>query len=95
MSNTKSCGTCEHYDPILRGMKSTANGWCVKKSVYPHQDSPGQVTPPSAIRVSSPEEPAKPCIVQGAGIQAGCTLYMIRRNKSSKQDLLAQAMGKR
>lgn len=92
--NTKTCGDCEHYDPILRGTRPTPRGWCAKKSVYPYMDSPGQVTPQGVQRVPNPEDPAKPVIVEQRQVKADCTLFTVRRSKMSKADLIAKALGK-
>lgn len=95
MSNTKPCKECEHYDPILRGMQETRSGWCVKKSLYPHKDSPGQVTPAHAQRVADPIAPAQPHIVEGSGVVAACTDFLGKKQKLTKAELLAKAGGKR
>ena len=93
MSNTRPCKECEHYDPILRGMQETRQGWGGRKSLYPAKDSPGQVTPAHAVRVSDPDAPAQPHIVQGLDILPGCTLFQPRKQKLSKAELLAKATG--
>lgn len=85
------CNTCAHYDPILRGTKPTRLGWCVKKSVYPHTDSPGQVTPANAQRAANPDDLAKPHLVEGTGVQKACMLYTPKQNKPTKADLLSKA----
>lgn len=95
MANANPCKTCEHYDPILRGMKETAQGWCVKRSLYPYRDSPGQVTPANAQRVANPNDPASPHLVEGAGVRSDCLLFQARKPRVSKADLMAQATGKR
>lgn len=93
MSNTKPCSECEHYDPILRGAQETRMGWCVKKSLYPYRDSPGQVTPAKAQRVNDPDAPAEPHIVSAAGVVPGCTEFAPKKQKPSKADLMAKALG--
>ena len=92
MSNTKQCSECDHYDPILRGMNETSSGWCVKRSLYPHMDSKGQVTPANAERVPNPTDPAKPYIVARTQVKADCTLYAIKKKRQSKKELMALAM---
>lgn len=92
MANTKPCSACDHYDVILRGTKETANGWCGKHSKYPAKDSPGQVTPKNAQRVSDLEAPAEPVIVKGLAVIQACRNFVPKRSKASKADLLAQAV---
>lgn len=92
MANTKPCNECDHYDVILRGTKDTANGWCSKYSVYPAKDSPGQVTPKNARRMSDHEAPAQPVIVKGLNVISTCTGFVQKRSKASKAELLAQAV---
>lgn len=93
MANDKKCSDCDAYDPILHGMKETRSGWCVKRSLYPFQDSKGQITPAGAQRVTDPTAPAQPYIVAGAGIKQDCTLFTIKKKRPDKKDLLAAAMG--
>ncbi len=93
--NTHPCSACAHYDSILRGVKPTADGWCVKRSLYPYIDSPGQRTPLGAVRVTDPAARAKPHIVQGAQVQPNCLTFTPRKSKLSKDELLARAKGTR
>lgn len=74
----RPCATCHHYDPIVRGVKPTKLGWCVKLSLYPAEDSPGQLTPANAKRVA-PGEPAKPYLVKGALPKPGCVHYIAKK----------------
>lgn len=92
--NTKRCSECEHYDPVLRGMKPTKYGWCVKRSLYPYADSQGQITPSHATRVARPEDPAKPHLVEGNAVVAHCTLFQIRRAKPTKAELMSKVTRK-
>ena len=96
-SNDKPCQLCDHYDPILRGVKPTSMGWCARRSLYPYMDSPGQVTPTNARRVANPEDPAQPVIVNADQVVPACQTYAPRRQKVSKEALLAAALnpGKR
>jgi len=89
----KPCSTCEHFDPILRGTKDTRLAWCAKRSLYPYKDSPGQVTPPQAQRVGSPQDPAQPFLVRRDETRAECALYMPRKSKLNKAELMAKALG--
>lgn len=91
-NNTKTCGTCDHFDPVVRGMKETQWGWCVKKSVYPKHDSAGQVTPPNAVRADHADDLAKPFMVQKVTVRPECVLYAITKKKPTKADLLKAAM---
>lgn len=94
MANTLPCSGCKHYDPILKGMKPTPRGWCVKKSLYPHRDSPGQQTPEGAQRVGPDELLAKPYIVEGKGVQKACTTYTPMPPARTKAGLQAAARAK-
>ncbi len=92
MSDNKNmCGECDHFDPVIRGMKETQWGWCSKKSVYPHKDAPGQVSPKGVARVENPEDLAKPHMVQKKDVKKGCTLYTIKKKKPTKAELLKAA----
>jgi hypothetical protein len=95
MANTLPCSGCKHYDPILKGMKPTPRGWCVKKSLYPHRDTPGQVTPDGARRVGPDETLAKPYIVDAASVQTACTTYVAKPPAKTKAGLQALAKGLR
>lgn len=89
--NTKNCGTCEHYDPVIRGTKETKWGWCVKKSTYPAKEGPGQVFPAGVKRAEGAAE-AEPCIVRNSEIVPNCPIYTIRRARPTKQDLVARLL---
>ncbi len=91
-NNTNPCGTCDHFDPVVRGMKETQWGWCVKRSIYPKHDSRGQVTPANAVRADSAEDLAQPHMVQKTEIRSDCVLYTIAKKKPTKADLLKAAM---
>jgi hypothetical protein len=90
--NSAECGQCDHFDPVLRGTKRTNWGWCAIKSIYPFNDSPGQVTPGGVKRVLGRDEPAEPKIVELKGIEPHCTLYKIKTKKPDKAALMAQAL---
>ena len=90
--NDKACGQCDHFDPVLRGKKPTQWGWRAIKSVYPFNDSPGQVTPGGVKRVLNVDEPAKPKIVTVKGLEPHCALYKIKTKKPDKADLIAAAL---
>ncbi len=89
--NTSKCGTCENFDQVIRGIKPTTWGWCVKKSTYPYKEGPGQVFPTGAIR-AEPGEHAQPCIVRKTEVMTNCTLYTIRQTKANKQELVAKLL---
>lgn len=84
---TKTCGSCEHYDPVLRGTKETKWGWCAKKSVYPAKEGPGQLFPVGVKRVEGGAL-AEPCIVRKEQIVPNCPVYTIRKVRPSKQELV-------
>jgi hypothetical protein len=89
--NTQNCGTCEHYDPVIRGVKETKWGWCVKNSTYPNKEGPGQLFPTEAKRAASGAMP-EPYIVRKEQIMPNCALYTIRRARPSKQELVAKLL---
>lgn len=93
MANTSPCSDCQFYDPILKGMQPTPRGWCVKKSLYPFRDSPGQQTPPNAKRVASMADLAKPHIVEGKKVVADCNQYAKLVARKSKAELQKLARG--
>lgn len=95
MANTLPCSSCKHYDPILKGVKPTPRGWCVKKSLYPARDTPGQVTPEGAQRVGPDETLAKPYIVDAKSVQAACTTHTPVLPTRTKAGLQALAKGTR
>lgn len=64
MWNTVKCGDCVHYDPVLGpGERHINKGWCIKRSLYPSHEGPGQMFPPHAKRVKVGEL-AQPFIVR-------------------------------
>ena len=85
--NNKPCGTCEHFDVIIRGKDQTDLAWCAKKSVYPANPGPGQLFPAGVTRAEEPSELGKPVIVRRKGVVASCDCWMAK-NKPSKEDLL-------
>lgn len=84
---THACSTCAHYDPILKGQKPTTQGWCVKKSLYPAVDSPGQVTPPGARRVAAGTDLAEPYIVAATAVKPGCMDHTPKPVPKTKDEL--------
>lgn len=71
--NNLPCGKCLYYDPILGpGEKHIKKGWCIKKSKYPTHEGPGQVFPPSAVRVAEGQL-AEPYIVKEKQVVEPCT----------------------
>jgi hypothetical protein len=73
MANTLRCSECKYFDPVTPPKGHTAShGWCVARSLYPFKEGPGQVFPPSARRVDSPEKLAKPVIVRTDEVVAAC-----------------------
>jgi hypothetical protein len=93
--NTQPCNLCQHFDPIQRGAKPTAHGRCVKRSLYPYIDSPGQQRPADAQRVTDPNEPARIHVVVGTGVQSTCLFFTPKKGKATKADLMAKAKGKK
>lgn len=97
--NDKECGTCNHYDPIMRGktaqggVRETNWAWCAKKSAYPAQEGPGQKFPEEVTRVAAGQL-AKPFIVRRLQVVTNCCEYAPRGNKLSKSDLLKQLQDK-
>jgi hypothetical protein len=70
--NQTPCGRCCFYDPLIgSNAKDTKMGWCVKRSVYPFQEGPGQVFPPGVARVAE-SELARPFIVKKDQIVGPC-----------------------
>lgn len=78
--NDKPCQDCKHYDVIARGdgTKKGRQGWCAVKSVYHHQEQPGQLFP-LGVKRAAPGELAQPVIVTGSEIQPLCTQFSLRR----------------
>ena len=72
--NTVPCGQCQHFDPVLSAKTkkdaSVKHGWCVKRSVYPRNEGPGQVFPKEAVRDDSAV--GKPFIVRAKNVLGGC-----------------------
>lgn len=73
------CNTCQHYDPIVRGVKIGRHGRCVVKSTYPAVEQKGQVFPPNAVR-AEPDTLAQPHVVVGAETVPGCAEYRAHIN---------------
>jgi hypothetical protein len=73
--NKVKCKDCRHYDAIRSGQsKNPKHGWCTVKSIYPFREEVGgPVFPPGVRRVSSPELPAKPEIVEGDSVVSNCS----------------------
>jgi hypothetical protein len=97
--NTKTCDSCNHYDPILRGLhtgghRETSAAWCAKRSVYPMKEGPGQVFPEGVDRVANRGDLAKPFIVRKGQVETACQLYQVKKQKLSKSDLLTMATKK-
>jgi len=92
--NTKTCDTCEHFDPLLRGRRDTKWAWCAKKSVYPMVEGPGQLFPIGVKRVTEATTPARPKIVQVGQVVANCTVHQERKPKPTKQALLDELQKK-
>lgn len=92
MLNSKPCHECQHYDPIMRGnnrgLKETKWAWCAKHSVYPMTEGPGQKFPAGVQRMTDPDKPAKPKIVQRGQVVSGCGHFQPRKAVLSKADLL-------
>jgi hypothetical protein len=73
MANKIKCKDCRNYDPIRSGQtRNPQHGWCAVKSIYPFKEEVGQVFPPGVRRVESPDELAKPTIVEGNKVIPGC-----------------------
>lgn len=93
--NKNPCGTCEHFDPVLRGRtgpggtRPTAWAWCSARSQYPAYEGPGQRFPEEALRVQVGEL-AKPYIVRPEQVVGHCTMHKVKARGLSKQDLLKQ-----
>jgi len=78
MINPHPCSKCRNYYAIRVGSnKQAAHGWCSVKSIYPHQEEPGQLFPDDVKR-AAPEERAKPYIVRGNSIEARCDQFRTR-----------------
>lgn len=92
MLNDKPCDTCRHFDPVLRGnnkgLKETKWGWCAKYSIYPAKEGPGQKFPAGVQRVSDPDKPAQPKIVQKGEVVQNCTKFQEKKSTVSKAELL-------
>lgn len=90
--NDKPCGTCQNFDPVLRGTnkghRPTIWGWCAKRSVYPYAEGPGQKFPAGVRQVQSPEMRAEPFMVKVVEVQGNCTDHAPRMPGLSKADLL-------
>ena len=72
MSNNLRCGQCVHYDPLLGpNEKDTGMAWCAKRSVYPHQEGPGQIFPLGVTRVAFGEL-ARPFITKKDSVISPC-----------------------
>lgn len=97
--NDKSCDTCEHYDPVMRGqtekggVRETNWAWCALRSKYPATEGPGQRFPANVQRVSGGEL-AEPYIVRRGQIVDHCDTYSARTLRVSKADLLKQLQEK-
>lgn len=91
MYNNKTCDTCDHFDPVLKGkhgkVVETVWGWCAAQSIYPTNEGPGQKFPAGVTRAAEGEM-AKPKIVRKNEVIPSCKLFKARRNKPSKADLL-------
>jgi hypothetical protein len=93
MANQKSCDTCEHFDPVLRGktgpggMRETVWGWCARRSTYPAAEGPGQRFPDGVAR-AEPGELAKPYIVKKGQVLLNCFDHSERSRRPSKIELL-------
>jgi hypothetical protein len=92
MFNDKTCDTCKHFDPIMRGnnkgLRATKWAWCAKHSIYPMYEGPGQTFPEGVQRRTSASELADPKIVKRGEVVASCTGHGPRRSTLSKADLL-------
>lgn len=97
--NDKSCDTCEHYDPVMRGqtakggVKETNWAWCALRSKYPANEGPGQRFPAHVQRVENGAL-AEPFIVRRGQVVAHCDKYSARTLRVSKADLLKQLQEK-
>ena len=69
-----SCNTCQHYDPILRGVKEGRHGRCAVKSIYPNLEQTGQVFPANVARAERGAL-AQPLVVVGSETIANCNTY--------------------
>ncbi len=93
--NKNPCGTCEHFDPVLRGRtgpggtRPTAWGWCAKRSTYPAYQGPGQHFP-AGVKRAEAGELAAPYIIRPEQVVGHCTMHESRTRGLSKQDLLKQ-----
>lgn len=81
--NNKPCGSCTHYFAIKnaldrKGSPTFANhGWCVKRSLFPHVEQPGQEFPANAERAKEGDL-ASPYIVHSDEIKHGCPDFSLR-----------------
>lgn len=81
--NEKPCGLCSEFFAIKnaldkRGEQTFANhGWCVKASLFPHTEQPGQEFPSGAKRAGKGDL-ASPYIVHSDEIQHGCPNFSLR-----------------
>lgn len=97
--NKKPCETCEHYDPVMRGVpakggvRETTWAWCAVKSKYAAKEGPGQKYPDGVQRVAEGEL-AEPYMVRRGQVVSNCTTYAERSLKVSKSDLLKQLQDK-
>ncbi len=73
--NKLPCGSCAYFDPIggTAPGKRVSHGQCVKRSVYPMKEAPGQAFPAGVQRMTDPKLPAKPFVVEFSGIISHCT----------------------
>jgi hypothetical protein len=96
--NSKSCGDCANYDPILKGKNGagvveTKRGRCVKFSTYPHKEGPGQKFPPNAVRVDNPGDLASVKVVEKTQIVPGCKFWAQKREAPTKAGLRKKVQG--
>jgi len=92
--NQKTCTSCEHFDPVLRGqpggtVRETVWGWCTLRSIYPTKEGPGQKFP-EAVRRAEEGQLAKPYIVKKGQVVLHCYDYVDRQPRLSKIDLLKE-----
>lgn len=98
MFNDKPCGTCKFYDPIMKGapkggLVKTRRGWCMKYSLYPHKEGPGQKFPSDVTRVKEGER-AKPKIVKNTEVVSNCEYYSERTQAADQQALIRKVQAK-
>lgn len=92
--NTNKCETCEHFDAVIRGTKTTTWGWCAKRSEYPATEGPGQIFPIGVKRVDA-GQPAKPFIVRQEQVVGNCTDFIAKKPRATKQELVNQLLTKK